>query len=123
MGASLAAAARFARGLADLWVCGEEGVDLGVLGFGEAEGGGGDDSFDLFCVAAADDGCGDSRVVEGPGDGNDAGGDLVTGPDFFELVGYGEVAGEERLLVVLGVAAEVVGWKCGNALFGHCSGE
>ena len=60
---------------------GEEGVDLGVFGFGEAEGGGRDDAFDLFGVAAADDGCGDGRVVERPGDGDDAGGDVVAGAD------------------------------------------
>ena len=77
----------------------------------------------MFCVAAADDGCGDGRVVERPGDGDDAGGDVVAGADLFELVGYGEVAGEQRLLVVLRVAAEVVCGEGGDALFGHGSGE
>ena len=61
----------------------EEVVDLGVLGFGEAEGGRGDGAFDLLRAAAADDGCGDGRVVKGPGDGDDAGRDVVTGTDFF----------------------------------------
>src|ERR1700722_1507382 len=61
----------------------EEGVDLGVLGFGEAEGGRGEGAFDLFGAAAADDGCGDGRVVKGPGNGDDAGSYVVTGADFF----------------------------------------
>ena len=95
-------------------MCGEEGVDLGVLGFGETEGCRGDDAFDLFGVATAYDGCGDSRVVERPRDGDDAGGDFVARADLFELVGYSEIAGEEGFLVVLRVAAEVVGWKVGD---------
>ena len=66
---------------------GEEGVDLGVFGFGEAEGEGGDDAFDLPGVAATDDGCGDGGVVEGPGDGDDAGADVVAGADGLEEVG------------------------------------
>src|SRR5438067_13610636 len=101
----------------------EEGVDLVVFGFGEAEGSGGDYAFDLFCIAAADDGCSYGWVVEGPGDGDDTGGNLVARADLFELVSYGEIAGEQRLLVVVGVAAEVVRGEVGDALLGHGSGE
>src|SRR5438046_25981 len=83
------------------WVCGEEGVDLVVFGFGEAEGCGGDDAFDLFSVTAADDGCCDGWVVERPRDSDDTSDDFVAGADGLEEVGDGEIAGEERLLVVL----------------------
>src|ERR1700677_3971259 len=102
---------------------GQEGVDFGVFGLGEAECGGGDGAFDLFGVAAAYYRCGDGWVVEGPGYGNDAGCDVVAGADLFQQVGYGEVAGEQRLLVVLRVAAEVVFGEGGYTLFGHGSGE
>ena len=48
---------------------------------------------------------------------------LWRAPICFEDVGYGQVAGEERLLVVFRVAAEVVFGEGGDALFGHGSGE
>lgn len=59
----------------------EEGVDLGILNFGETEGGGGDHAFDLLGVASADDGCGDGWIVERPGDSDDSGADVVAGAD------------------------------------------
>src|ERR1700733_3670598 len=65
------------------WMLIEEGVDLGVFCFGEAEGCGGGDAFDLFGVAAADDGCGDGGVVERPSDRDDSGGDVVASTDLF----------------------------------------
>src|ERR1700731_3463982 len=104
-------------------MCREEGVDIRIFGFDEAECDGGDDAFNLFGVAAADDGCGDGGIVERPGDGDDARGYFVTCADGFEEVGDGEVAGEERLLVVLCVAAEVVRGEGGCTLFGPGSGE
>ena len=102
---------------------GEECVDLCGFGFGEAKGDGGDDAFNLMGVAATHDGCSDGGIVKRPGDRYDSRSDFVTCADGFEKVGDGKVAGEQRLLVVLCVAAEVVLGKGGDALSGHGSGE
>src|ERR1700733_4791700 len=102
---------------------GEESVDLRKLGIAEAEGRGGNDAFHLLCIASTDDGCGDRGVMKRPGNGDDAGAHLVTGADGLEEVGYGQIASEKRLLIVLRVAPEVVCREVGDALFGHGSGE
>ncbi len=78
---------------------------------------------DLLGVASANDGRGDGRAVERPGDGDDSGADAAARADGFEEVGDRKVAGEQRLLVVLRVAAEVVLGEGGDSLFGHGAGE
>src|SRR5882762_3289949 len=113
MAASLTADSPIGVGL---WVGLEECADLGELRLGEAEVSGWEDSFDLLGVASANDGRGDGRVVERPGDGDDSGADAVARADGFEEVGDRKVAGEQRLLVVLRVAAEVVLGEGGDSL-------
>ena len=105
------------------WVGGQEGVDLGVLGFSEAEGDGWDDAFDLFGVASAYDGGSDGWVAKGPGYGYHSGAYVVTVADLLEMIGYGKVAGEVRLLVVFGSFTEVVFREVGDSFFGHGPGE
>ena len=61
-------------------VGGDEVVDGVVFRVGEAEGEGGGKADDLLGAAAADDGGSDGGVVEGPGDGDDAGFDTVGEP-------------------------------------------
>src|SRR4029077_14079725 len=72
-------------------------------------------------VAAANDRGSDGWVVKRPRDGDNSGGGIVTSGDLFDCVRDGEIAGEVRLMVIFGVAAEVVRREGGDALFGHGS--
>lgn len=93
------------------------------LFFGEVEGCGGKNAVDLLGAAAADDRGGDGGVVEGPGDGDDAGFDVVTLADGAEQVDEFKVAGDEGFLELFGVATEIVLRHFGDAVFGHGAGE
>ena len=74
-------------------------------------------------VAAADDGGGDGWLVEGPGDGDDAGLNAVAGTDLLEEIGEFQVAGELGFLELFAVEDVVVFWHGLDAFAGHGSGE
>jgi hypothetical protein len=73
-------------------IIGEEYVDALVLIGGEAEVECGRDTFDLLRAATADDGCGDGWVMKRPGDGDNAGLDVMGAADFAEEFHQAEVA-------------------------------
>ena len=67
-------------------------IDAVVLVLRDPEAERGHEAFDLLRAAAADNGGGDSWMMEGPGDGDDAGLDIVAAADFAEEFDETEVA-------------------------------
>src|ERR1039458_9451472 len=92
----------------------QEAIDFLALVLREAEFGGRPDSLNLLGAAPAHDCPGDGRVGERPCNGNDAGRNAVPRADLLQEIGDAEIAAEQRLLIVLGVAAEVGEWPGGE---------
>src|SRR5208337_4164916 len=80
-------------------------------------------AFGLFCAARANNGAGNHRIAQRPGNGHFAGSPAVTRADFLQFLHQFQILGEFRLLVLGVAAAKIVGRKSGGALARHAARE
>src|ERR1700679_734248 len=84
----------------------QEGLNLLHFVGREPNFGGGPDALDLFRASYSRNRSGDGRIGQRPGTRDHAGGDAAPRADLFEKISDSQVTGEQRLLVVLRLAAK-----------------
>jgi len=110
-------------GTSSISVLGEEGVDALILVAGEAEVEGGREAFYLLRASSTNDGGCDGGMMERPGDGDNAGLDVVGTANFTQEFNQAKVAAEARLVELARATTPVVLREVGYTVCSHFACE